>query len=158
MLKVRSTDVQTLAIHLDLVGYGEPAQVRGRDVLIPGLPGLYVPAGSREKNLIRFTLQGYVQGLGVGPDERALSWREETDVLMALMDFSLDPGTVEVGPAAPARFPDASPYLGLTGDKSIEARCVSMVHGPLQHHMSYQSWSFEMEAVETLAWEDAGSS
>ena len=159
MLKVRGTDVQTLNIHLDLVGYGESAQVRGRDVLIPGSEGLYVPANSREKERYRFTLDGYVEGTGITPDDRALSWRTATDVLMALMDLSLDPGTVDVGPAAPARFPNASPYLGLAGDKTINARCVSMVRGPVRAHMSFQSWSFEMECVETpLGWEDAGSS
>lgn len=152
-------DCQDENIHLDLVGYGEPAQVRGRDVLIPGAPGRYVPSNSREGDVYRFTLQGYVKGTGASRDDRALSWRIATDALMAVMDFALDPAAVEVGPAAPAQFPASSPYLGLVADKTISARCVSMVRGPVQHHMSHQSWSFEMESVEApLGWEDGGSS
>lgn len=158
MLKVRSLDCQTMNIHLDLLGYGESALVRGRDVLIPGAPGLYVPANSREANAYRFTLQGFVRGTGVDPDARALSWRVATDQLLAVMDLILDPGAVEVGPAAPARFPDASPYIGLMGDRTINARLVSRVRGAVQAHMSYQGWSFEMESVEApLGWQDAGS-
>jgi hypothetical protein len=158
MLKVRGTDVQTLNIHLDLVGYGESPQVRGRDVLIPGAPGLYVPTGSREVNAYRFHLEGHVKGTGEDPDERALSWRIATNALMALMDLSLDPGTVEVGPASPAQFPDASPYLGLTVDRILNARCISHLGGPVKHHMSFQGWSFEMENVEApLGWQDAES-
>ena len=159
MLRVRGTDVQTLNIHLDLLGYGDPFQVRGRAVLVPGAPGLFVPPGTYEGDRYRFTLDGYVEGTGQTRDERALSWRSATDVLLALMDLSLDPGAVEVGPAAPARFPNASPYLGLTGDKTINARCVSFVRGPVRRHMSFQSWSFEMENVEDpLGWQDAESS
>jgi hypothetical protein len=158
MLKVRGTDVQTDNIHLDLIGYGESPQVRGRDVLIPGAEGRYVPTGSRESDTYRFSLQGYVQGTGADPDARALSWRQATDTLLAVMDLSLDPGTVDVGPAAPARFPDASPYLGLTGDRMINARVVSIVRGTVHAHMSYQGWSFEMESVEApLGWQDAES-
>lgn len=158
MLRVRGTDVQTLNIHLDLIGYGEPFQVRGRDVLIPGAEGMYVPANSREAERYRFTLDGFVQGTGDDRDERALSWRENTDALMALMDLSLDPGVVEVGPGAPERFPDSAPYLGLLADKTINARCVSFVRGPVQAHMSFQTWSFEMENVESpLGWQDAAS-
>lgn len=157
MLKIRGTDCQTLNIHLDLVGYGESASVRGEDHVMPGAAGREV--GTRRKDVYRFNLEGYVKGTGADRDERALSWREQTDVLMALMDFSLDPGTVEVGPAAPAGFPDASPYLGLTEDMILNARCVSMVRGPVQNHMSHQSWSFQMECVDSPPeWEPSGSS
>lgn len=156
MLEVRGTDVQTLNIHLDLVGYGESALVRGEDDVIPQASGR--DPGARIKDVYRFTLQGHVEGTGIDRDERALSWRTATDTLMALMDFSLAPGTVEVGPAAPARFPESSPYLGLAGNKILNARCVSMVRGPVQRHMSFQSWSFEMECIDSPPeWVDSGS-
>lgn len=157
MLLVRSLDCQTLNIHLDLVGYNESARVRGEDVVIPGLAGRVVM--NRVKDIYRFNLEGYVQGTGDDPDERALSWRINTDALMAVMDLSLAPGAVEVGPEAPERFPDSSPYLGLAGEKTLDARCVSMVRGPLHHHMSFQSWSFEMECVDSPPeWVALGSS
>jgi hypothetical protein len=56
---------------------------------------------------------------------------------------------VVVGPEAPAQFPEASPYIGLTDSMTLNARCVSMVRGPVQYHMAYQSWSFEMECIDS---------
>lgn len=156
MLRVRSLDCQTLNIHLDLIGYGESPAVRGEDHVMPRAEGREV--GTRRKDVYRFVLEGYVEGTGADPDARALSWRTATDALLAVMDLSLAPGLVEVGPASPARFPASSPYLGLTGDKEITARVVSRARGPVQRHMSFQTWSFEMECVTSpLEWEDAGS-
>ena len=108
---------------------------------------------------MRFSLEGVVLGTGEGRDERALSWRTATDLLMAVMDLSLAPGEVEVGPEPPAMFPDASPYLGLTGDHFLNARCVSMVRGPVRYHMAEQSWSFEMECIDSPPeWQPESSS
>jgi hypothetical protein len=157
MLRVRSLDCQTLNIHLDLVGYGESASVRGEDDIVPQAAGRDVAA--RQKDVYRFVLEGYVEGTGATREERALSWRTATDQLMAVMDLSLAPGLVEVGPEPPARFPSAASYIGLDSDKFINARVVSVVRGPVRDHMSFQSWSFEMECVESpLAFQDAGSS
>jgi hypothetical protein len=156
MLKVRGTDVQTATIHLDLVGYGESSLVRGSYTIIPGKAGR--ETRTLIKDIYRFRLDGYVKGAGEDRDERAQSWRVQTDVLLALMDLSLDPGTVEVGPADPAQFPAASPYLGLTENRILNARCLSMLGGPVQHHMSFQGWSFEMECTDSPPeWQDAGS-
>ncbi len=156
MLRVRSLDCQSDNIHLDVARYNEPALVRGVDDVVPQAEGRDI--GARRKDVLRFTLEGVVRGTGVDPDARALSWRVATDQLMAVMDFSLDPGLVEVGPDAPAMFPDSSPYLGLTGDRELNARCVSMVRGPVQHHMSHQSWSFEMECIDSPPeWVDESS-
>lgn len=156
MLRVASLDCQTENIHLDLMGYGESAQVRGRDPIIPGLPGRFETP--RVKDVYRFTLQGYVKGTGETREARALSWRIATDSLMAVMDLSLPPDTVEVGPESPAQFPDSASYLGLTGDKTLNARCVSMVRGPVQYHMAHQSWSFEMECIDNPPeWQDGSS-
>src|SRR5690606_14085285 len=93
--------------------------------------------GLRRPDVYRFVLEGYVEGTGADPEERALSWRTATDQLLAVMDLSLAPGLVEVGPAAPERFPGAASYLGLTGDKEITARVVSRARGPVQRHMSF---------------------
>jgi hypothetical protein len=157
MLRVRSLDCQSDNIHLDVARYNEPALVRGTDDVIPRAEGR--DPGARRKDVLRFTLEGFVKGTGEDRDERALSWRTNTDLLMAVMDFSLDPGLVEVGPDVPALFPDASPYLGLTEGRELFARCVSMVRGPVQNHMSHQSWSFEMECIDSPPqWQDSGSS
>jgi len=157
MLSVGSVDCQDENIHLDLMGYGESAAVRGRDPIIPGLPGRFETP--RVKDIYRFTLQGYVKGTGETRELRALSWRVATDALMAVMDFSLPPAIVEVGPEPPAQFPSSASYLGLLGDKFLNARCVSMVRGPVQYHMAYQSWSFEMECIDNPPeWLDASSS
>lgn len=157
MLFVRDLDCQSQNIHLDVVGYGESARVRGEDVIISGLAGRV--AMSRVKDVYRFVLEGFVSGTGDDADERALSWRTNTDLLMAVMDLSLAPGSVEVGPDPPVLFPDASPYIGLAGEKILDARCVSMVRGPVLRHMSFQSWSFEMECVDSPPeWLDLGSS
>ena len=156
MLKIAALDVQSETIHLDLYRYGASAGVRGKDLIIPGLSGRF--SLPRQRDVYRFTLQGYVLGQGETRDDRAESWRVATDALMAVTDFSLDPADIEVGPAAPAQFPDASPYLGLTADRVIVARCISMVSGPVLNHMSYQVWSFEMESVDSPPqWTDAPS-
>ena len=156
MLRVRSLDCQSLNIHLDLIGYGESASVRGEDHVMPGAEGREI--GLRRLDVYRFTLDGYVQGTGADRDARALSWRTATDQLLAVMDLSLAPGLVEIGPEAPAKFPDASPYLGLTVDRFITARVVSRARGPVQNHMSHQGWSFEMECVTSpLDWQDESS-
>lgn len=157
MLTVRLLDCQSDTIHLDVVGYGESAIVRGEDVIIPARAGRTVM--NRVVDVYRFSLQGHVRGIGSTREERSLSWRTATDALMAVMDFALDPDEVVIGPAAPAQFPgETAPYLGLTGERVIVARCVSMVRGPVQNHMSFQGWSFEMECVDGLGWQEAGSS
>jgi hypothetical protein len=104
-------------------------------------------------------LQGHVRGTGGTSDERALSWRIATDALMAVMDRTLTPGDLEVGPAAPAQFPDAASYLGLTGDKVLGGvRCLNIMGGPVLAHMAYQAWSFELVSIASPPdWDDAPS-
>jgi hypothetical protein len=156
MLTVGGLDVQDENIHLDLLGYGESPTVRGEDHIMPGAAGRSV--GVRRHDVLRFTLQGYVKGTGTDRDTRAESWRVATDALMAVMDFALSPAAVVVGPEPPAQFPEASPYIGLTDSMTLNARCVSMVRGPVQYHMAHQSWSFEMECVDSPPEWVAGSS
>ena len=156
MLTVRALDCQSDVIHLDVIGYGEPPSVDGEDDVVLEATGREV--GPRIYDVYRFRLEGHVRGVGTDREERALSWRAATDALMAVMDFVLDPGEVMIGPAAPAQFPDSASYLGLTADKFLNARCVSMVRGPVQRHMSFQTWSFEMECVDSPPlWQDASS-
>jgi hypothetical protein len=78
-----------------------------------------------------------------------MSFRTASDALAAVLDRALTPGELVVGPAAPAQFPDAAPYLGLTDNYSLNARVVNAISGPVQAHMSYQTWSIELECVDS---------
>lgn len=156
MLTVRALDCQTANIHLDVVGFREPALVRGTDHVLPGAAGR--EAGVRREDVYRFRLEGFVKGTGADRDERALSWRVHTDSLLAVMSLVLAPGAIVVGPTAPALFPDSAPYLGLMNEASLSARCVSVLGGPVQYHMAYQGWSFEMECIDSPPeWVDESS-
>lgn len=148
MLTFRGVDLQTATIHLDLAqGFSEPPDVRGEDDVVPRAAGRV--AGARRADMRRIILNGHVRGTGTTREERALSWRTATDALMAAMDRTLDPGVLEVGPTAPAQQPDAASYLGLTTDYAINARCVNLIPGPVQAHMSYQTWSIELVSIDS---------
>ena len=109
-LRFRSVDLQSghpsngavAGIWLDLdKGFSEPAEVRGADDVIPQASGQYPGVWIRHQRLI--TLVGHVRGSGSTYDERAASWREQTDTLMAVMGLYLAPGLLEVD----------GPYLGI---------------------------------------------
>ena len=105
----------------------------------------------------RIILEGHVRGQGGTRDERALSFRTSSDALAAIFDRSLDPGILEVDEDAPAQFPDAAPYLGLTTSRSLTARVVNVITGPVLAHMSYQTYSVELECVDSPPEWDVGS-
>lgn len=131
-LNYRSTNIRTAhGIFLDLTkGYAEPAEVRGIDVIVPGADGRTVQ--SRVKDRRSIMLEGYVEG------SSASDWRSKTDTLMALMDRSLSPGTLTI----------ANSYLGVASSKSITARCVNLLPGPIIM-ARFQRWSIELESVDT---------
>jgi hypothetical protein len=149
MLRFRNQDLQTAAIHFDIAsGFSEPASVRGEDDIVPAADGRYV--GPRRKDQRRIVLTGWVRGIGADWAERATAFREATDTLMGVMDLSDDPGTLETGSEAPGAFPDdPAAYLGLSSDYELEARPVNLVGGPLDAHMSYQTWSIELVCVDS---------
>lgn len=148
MLTYRSVDLQTTSIHLDLrSGLYEPATVRGEDDVVPGAAGRDV--GARRKDTRRIILEGHIRGQGGTRDERAEDYRVSADALAAILDRSLDPGELSVGPIAPDLFPDAAPYLGLTESRSLNARVVNVISGPVLAHMSYQTLSVELECVDS---------
>lgn len=157
MLTFRGTDLQTATIHLDLrSGYVEPPTVRGEDDVIPGAAGRDV--GARRADARRIVLEGHVRGVGGDRDARALSFRTASDALAAVLDRALDPGTLIVGPGVPAQFPDAATYLGLDQNYGLDARVVNAISGPVQAHMSYQTWSIELECVDSPPdWQPLGS-
>jgi hypothetical protein len=147
MLTYRAVDLQTLNIHMDLVkGYTEPAEVRGEDDVMPGAAGR--EPGIRRADVRHLIIEGHVRGTGATPAARALSWRIATDALAAILDRTLAPGDLEVGPAAPAQFPSAAAYLGLTVDRVLTGvRVENFMAGPVQSHMSYQAWSIELVSI-----------
>lgn len=146
MLRFRGVDLQDENVSLDLaVGYAESPDVRGEDDIIPGAAGR--EPGTRRADVRRIVLQGHVRGTGGTAAERAESWRAATDAMLAAFDMT-QIGTLEVGPAAPGQYPDAAPYLGLSADQQIaDVRCIAQVGGPVQAHMSYQTWSFELQSI-----------
>ena len=157
MLRYRGVDLQGANISLDLaVGYAETPDVRGEDDIIPGAAGR--EPGTRRADVRRIVLQGHVRGTGGTAQERAESWRAATDTLLAALAMT-EIGTLEVGPAAPAQYPDAAPYLGLDVNYEIaDVRCIAQVGGPVQAHMSYQTWSFELQSIASPPdWEPSPS-
>lgn len=148
MLTYRSVDLQTTTLAFDLrSGFVEPATVRGEDDVIPGAAGRDV--GARRADTLRIVLEGHVRGIGATRDERALSWRVASDALSAVLDRALTPGALVVGPVVPDEWPDAAPYLGLLQNYGLDARVVNAISGPVQAHMSYQTWSIELECVDS---------
>ena len=134
----RATDVQTANIFLDLIrGYGEPPDVRGEDDVVPGAAGR--EEGDWEADRLRILLEGWVKGTGATLVAQQQSWRTSTDALMALMNRAASPGALVI----------TAPYYGLAaGSKTIQARCVNVVPGPIQAAMTFQRWSFELVAID----------
>jgi hypothetical protein len=121
-------------ILLNLVDHGPP-EVGGSDVNVPRRSGMILRPRYAKRRIL--TAEGSV----VGFDQE--DWRGYTDTLWTAMDRTLDPGELVV----------RSPYLGYSSDVSIMARCIRAVPGPIVNRMRAQSWTFELEAVDTLDWE-----
>src|SRR5688500_9937519 len=132
---------------MDLVrGYTETPEVRGEDDVIPGAAGR--EPGARRADTRHILLEGHVRGTGFSPQARALSLRIASDALSVLLDRTLSPGSLIVAPAAPAQFPSAASYLGLTVNRQITGvRVLNFMSGPVQSHMSYQTWSIELVSI-----------
>lgn len=143
-LEYRSLDIQNAdrpedaTIWLDIWNPFEPAEVRGEDQVIPQKAGM-VPM-SRYKHRRIIELRGFVRGVGSDETERAESFRIASETLLAVMDYSLAPGTL-------AAF---APYLGLpTGsESSLPARAFDATPGPIIMQ-GYQLWVFRLLCVST---------
>ena len=145
-LSYRSVDLQTDNIKMDLYrGYFEPPEVRGEDDVIPGAPGR--DEMGREVDRLLLRIEGYVIGTGADEEERQQSWHTATMALMATLDRTLASGVLVV----------TAPYLGLvSGTRTITARCVNMLGGPVEACMTLQRWSIDLEAVEPI-WDEESS-
>lgn len=137
-LTYRGTDLHTANIHLDVhKGYAEPADVRGEDGIILGAAGRFVRPRVKDHRIIE--LRGWVQGTGASLTAQQQSWRTNTDALMALLDMTLSPGALVL----------SAPDLGLAaGSKSINARCINVLPGPIEGGSVFQRWTIQLEAVD----------
>lgn len=109
----------------------------GKDWNVPRRPGMIVRARYAKSRII--PVAGHVKGLGATAAARWTAWRTATDSLEAVMDTSLDPGAVVL----------FSPYLGLSEDKTLMARCIRMVPGEIHGGDNpMQRWRFELECVD----------
>ena len=135
-LTFRGTSLQTANIWLDVVrGYNEPADVDGKDDVIPQASGMEQGLWTRRSR--RITFEGWVEGTGATELLRQQSWRTATDALKSLMDHTLAPGAVVLG----------APDHGITGTKTINAKCLNAMPGPIQNTWTFQRWSFELVSI-----------
>lgn len=130
----RATDIHTDNIHLEPDLSVFPSW-RGTDSIAPGHGGRFIRPRLLDRLVV--PVNGYVKGTGTTRAERAESWRASTDILIALLDPTLAPGLLVVGP----------PLMGVTEERSILVRPINAIHGrPVGAH--YETWSIEMECVD----------
>lgn len=128
-------------ICIDLVeGMWLPWNVRGRDWIVPKLDGRQ--AGNRRKDTLILPLAGYIRGSGADPTERLEDFSANVLAAMAVLDPSLDAGTLTVSQG----------YLGLPAgsEATIEARVRNASPGKIQSYrlFPFQLWTFELEVLE----------
>lgn len=117
-------------------GFSEPADVRGDDLVIPQKHGMAEMDRYKHRRIIE--LRGHVRGDGPTVLERQQDWRAATEVLMAVMDFTLASGLLEVVP----------PYMGLLSvSQSISARAFDAIGGPILGKQTFQRWTFRLVAI-----------
>lgn len=142
-LDLQADPAKRQGLWLDLAsGFAEPPRVRGDDVVIPGKAGRTWMPKVEDGRLIE--LRGYVLGRGDTLEERQQDWRELTDSLMAVLDFTAAAGTLAV----------SGPYLGIPDGftYSIDAVAVNAVGGDIESTMTYQLWSVQLEALAGVPW------
>jgi hypothetical protein len=134
-------------IILDIVeGFDDEPETRGKDVVIPGRPGMYPANRIKHRRVVR--LRGVVKGVGATPEDREESYRDLVDELHAIFDPTLDPAALTV----------TAPYLTVSGSRTLEdVRYVNAVWGPfLSRHA--RTVDIEMESIANPPdWTDDGS-
>lgn len=129
--------LQTDKLFLDVFsGFNEHPEVRGKDDVVPGLPGRY--RRNRVDDRLIIELRGWARGVGGTAVERQQDFRATVTALQASMDPTGSGGTLTV----------LSPYLGLvSGSQSIVAYPMTMMGAELQNTMSFTRLSLELEAI-----------
>jgi hypothetical protein len=127
-------------ICIDLIeGYRQPVSVRGRDWIVPKLTGRI--EGNRRADVMILPLAGFVKGSGATPTERLESFNLNVTAVMAVMDPSLDSGTLRL----------SAGYLGLPAgsEATLECRVRNAAPGKIQSYpmVPLQLWTFELESL-----------
>lgn len=136
-LSYRSVDLQTENLFLDLmVSLYEPADHRGQDDVVPGMPGRYRRNRIPDQRMI--PLKGWTRGTGSTAVERRQSFDAAEASLGAILDPSADAGALVVIP----------PYMGLSGGPmTIQAVVANWTAGVVEGSLSYRRWTVELEAI-----------
>jgi hypothetical protein len=101
-------------------GFHEPAEVRGKDVVIPGAGGRY--ARGRAKDVRTIELLGKVTGAGATEAIAQADYLALMDSLLAVWDRSLAPGDLRI----------YAPLMGLaSGYAHLNARVTNVVPGSM---------------------------
>jgi len=132
----KSVDIQSATLFLDIASsLFEPADHRGGDDILAGLPGRYRRNRVPDQRLI--TLVGWTRGVGVDVEERQQSWADAEATLGGLLDPDDDGDLVAM-----------APYLGLSaGTASITCYPLSWTPGIPQSKMTFRLWTVVLEAV-----------
>lgn len=132
----KSQDIQKATLFLDILpSLYEPADHRGGDDILAGLPGRF--RRNRVPDVRKIALRGYTRGAGTTLEERQQSWAEAEAELGALLDPDVGGDLIAI-----------APYLGLpSGVASIEAYPLNWVAGVPQGTMTFRLWTVELEAV-----------
>lgn len=75
-------------------GLNEPPEVRGVDVVVPGLDG-QVPR-PRRRDRLTIVLTGWIQGQGADQDARRSDFRATAETIRGLFHPAGDPATIQV--------------------------------------------------------------
>lgn len=138
-LDLQNAEFNVASVWFDLTsGYAEPPPVRGANVVLPSAVGRVWMPKVNDQRIIE--IAGFVRGLGSSLEERQEDWREQTDALMAVMQFDDEPGPFQLHP----------PYLGLESSVAIDAVAINTVGGPVLWKMTFQRWSIQLEAPDPI--------
>jgi len=138
-LTYRTQSLQGANFCLDVVqGFWEPSSVRGDNRVTPGMVGQ--PASIYVKDTRAILLEGVIYGVGNTVALRRESYNETAALILALMDYNLDPGALVA----------TSPYLGLaSGDTAtINARCTNAISRLLNRQFTAAAWSMKLESID----------
>lgn len=126
----------------------ESPEVRGEDIVAPGRAGRY--AGNRVLDRHELLIEGFIRGFGQTKEERSLDWHTVSSLILPVFALDTAPGSLVVGPGT-------IEYLGLVSDWDIEARTLDQMAGPILSRTSYQTWSFKLESIDGLWWQEESS-
>ncbi len=139
---IQLNDPTGLGTKLQLTqGYPGFVTVRGKDYIVPGRRGRV--AMPRVADLRTLLIEGYIQAASFD------DYRDLADTMALLFDPELDAQVLSI----------SGPYLGLPPGttKTINARVLNVVLGPLLGDGTFRHWSIELESVDP-DWVEGGGS